>query len=175
MDDVAEAFVGRCPFVGGGGRRGEPALVDPAAMRAQRIEVFARQLEPAAGHQERPRHPGRGQPQDTLTGIERRAHPRGEILLAHSRPSLNKVLTARHVPALGIAPMSVFLKPRSAPGSVTPPEHDCHVLKRPRPRRKPLLWLMVDSDDRRHHFDRMRPAIETPLEPKGPALPNDLR
>ena len=79
MDHVAEAFVGGCPFVGGGGRRGEPALVDTSAMRPQRIKIFASQLQPAAGHQEGPRHPGRGQPQDPLTGIERRAHPHGKI------------------------------------------------------------------------------------------------
>ena len=61
VDDVAQALVGGCALVGGGGRRGEPALVDPAAVGAQGVEVLARQLEPAAGHQERPRHPGRGQ------------------------------------------------------------------------------------------------------------------
>src|SRR5262249_40923204 len=86
LDRVAEALVGGGAFVGGGGRRGEPALVDPAPGCAQGVEVFARQLEPAAGHQEGPRHPGRGQPADSLTGIERRAGPRGRTLLPHPRP-----------------------------------------------------------------------------------------
>ena len=91
VDHVAQSFVGGCSLVGGGRRGSKPALVDSPAVCSEGIEVFACQLEPAAGHQERPRHPGRGQPQDTLAGIERRAHLRGEIVLAHPHPSLYDV------------------------------------------------------------------------------------
>ena len=75
MDDVAQPFVGGRALVGGGGGRGEPALVDAAAVGPERVEVLRGQLEPAARHQERARHPGRGEPQDALAGFERRAGP----------------------------------------------------------------------------------------------------
>ena len=40
VDDVAQPLVGGCPFVGRRGRRGEPALVDAAAVGAQGVEVL---------------------------------------------------------------------------------------------------------------------------------------
>ena len=87
VDDVAQPLVGRRPFVGGGGGRGEPALVDPASVGAQGVEILGRQLEPPAGHQEGSRDPGRGQPQDTFARVERRANAGADVLIAHPSPS----------------------------------------------------------------------------------------
>ena len=56
-DDVAEAFVGRAVFVGGGRGGGEPAFVDAAAVQAVGVEVVGVELEPLAGLEEGARHP----------------------------------------------------------------------------------------------------------------------
>ncbi len=39
MNDVAEPFIGRAVVVGGGRGRGEPALVDAAAVQAEGVEI----------------------------------------------------------------------------------------------------------------------------------------
>ena len=56
--DVAQAFVLRGErAVGGFGGGGEPALVDAAAMRAERVQIARIELQPPAGHQKRSGHP----------------------------------------------------------------------------------------------------------------------
>ena len=95
VDDVAQPLVGRGPLVGGGGGRGEPALVDPAAVGPQGVEVLGGQLEPAAGHQERSRDPGRGQPQDTFARVERRADARRRCADRSSVPISRPMTRAR--------------------------------------------------------------------------------
>ena len=124
VDDVAESLVGRCPFVGRGGRRGEPALVDPAAVGAQGIEVLARQLEPAARHQERPRHPGRGQPQDPFTGLRApRAPARRDS--ARSSPSLSdSVFSMPDGPRSANQPANA----RSGTIAAIPPRRPCRTV-----------------------------------------------
>ena len=52
-------FVGRGLFVRGDGGRGEPALVDAAAVSSQGVVVGRVELESTAGLEERARHPGR--------------------------------------------------------------------------------------------------------------------
>src|SRR5207244_3010795 len=52
-----------------GGR--EPALVDAAAVRSERVVVLWGQLDAPAGHQEGPWDPGRGQAQNALARLER--------------------------------------------------------------------------------------------------------
>ena len=70
--DVAEALVGRrARAVVGVGRRREPALVDAAAMAAERIEIVGVQLAAAAGNHEGARHPARLEPQDAAAGVDR--------------------------------------------------------------------------------------------------------
>ena len=60
---VGKALVGRAIVVCGLGRRGEPSLVDAAAVEAEGVRVVGMQLEPQAGLQERARHPAGGEPQ----------------------------------------------------------------------------------------------------------------
>ena len=65
--DVAEALVvRRAGAVGGVGGGGEPALVDAAAVRAERVEIARIELQTAARHQERSRHPAGRKPHDAL-------------------------------------------------------------------------------------------------------------
>ncbi len=64
-DDIAQAFVGRAIFVGGGRGGGEPALVDAAAVQAERVKVIGMQLEALAGLEKGARHPARGESQKT--------------------------------------------------------------------------------------------------------------
>ncbi len=68
--DVAQALVRRAVFVGRFGGAGEPALVDTAAMRAERVPVARRQLDPLAGMQKAARHPGGRKPQQSAAGVE---------------------------------------------------------------------------------------------------------
>jgi hypothetical protein len=63
---VGKALVRRAIVVCGLGRRGEPSLVDAAAVEAEGVRVVGMQLEPQAGLQERTRHPTRGEPQQAL-------------------------------------------------------------------------------------------------------------
>ena len=62
----AQPFVPHAAFVGGFGRAGEPALVDAAAMGAVGVPIVGMQLDPLAGMQKRPRHPGGREPQQAL-------------------------------------------------------------------------------------------------------------
>src|SRR5258708_24637367 len=65
--DVAESFVRRGPrAVGGVGGGGEPALVDSAAMRAERVQVAWIKFQASAGHEEGSRHPARRESHDAL-------------------------------------------------------------------------------------------------------------
>ena len=139
VHDVAESLVGGCSLVGGRGRRGEPALVDAAAVGAQRVEVLACQLESAARHQERTRHPGRSQPQDPFTTFESRAHPRGQVFIAHRSSSLH--LSQAHETGHGRKRKPVKVNwgekaPLSCPAA---PARDSNVLRLLPFRRKPLL------------------------------------
>ena len=70
-DDETESFVGRGqrPVVGGR-RRGEPSLVDAAALAAESVIVIRVQLDPPARHAERTRHPRRREPQNSLPLLE---------------------------------------------------------------------------------------------------------
>ena len=57
--NIAEAFVRRGRrAIRGFRRRGEPALVDPAPVRAEGIDVIGMKLQPASGNHEGTRHPG---------------------------------------------------------------------------------------------------------------------
>src|SRR6185437_9518384 len=62
--------------------------------------VLGRELQPRARHQERPGDPGRGQPENPLARIERRAHLPGVWLIAHPN----------------ISPRAQWSAPRSPPG-----------------------------------------------------------
>ena len=55
-------------------RRGKPALVDAAAMRAERIEVIGMQAQPAARLHERARNPAGFEPENPVAGIDRVLH-----------------------------------------------------------------------------------------------------
>jgi len=58
--DVAQPFIPRrARAVVGGGRRGEPALVDAAAVRPERIEIVRMQLQPSAWNPRRSAAPNR--------------------------------------------------------------------------------------------------------------------
>jgi hypothetical protein len=61
--DVAEAFILRCAgaIIGPGSGR-EPAFVDASTVRAEGIEVARVEFQSTSGHQERTRHPTRGEP-----------------------------------------------------------------------------------------------------------------
>jgi len=77
VNDIAEALILGRAFIGGRRGGGEPALVDAAAVGAERIDVLRRQLDAPAGHQEGARHPGGGQPQQSFAGLEGRANDGG--------------------------------------------------------------------------------------------------
>ena len=70
--DEAEALVlaGLRPVVRRRGG-GKPPFVDPAPVPAEGIVVGGVELDPAAGHAERPRHPRRREPKDALALLER--------------------------------------------------------------------------------------------------------
>ena len=69
--DIAEALVfRRAGAVGGLGGGRKPALVDAAAMRAQRVQIARIQFQPAARHQEGARHPAGRKSDDALAGRE---------------------------------------------------------------------------------------------------------
>ena len=69
--DVAESLVlRRSGSVVGIGRRGEPALVDAAAVGAEGVEIARVQLQPASGHQKRSGNPAGRQPDKPVTGGE---------------------------------------------------------------------------------------------------------
>src|SRR5260370_6222021 len=61
MNNIAEPLVRRRAFVGGSRGRRKPPLVDAATLGAPGGQVVCVQLEPAARHQARSRHPGWGQ------------------------------------------------------------------------------------------------------------------
>ena len=70
--DVAQPLVGgRARAVVGVGRRREPALVDAAAVAAERIQIARVELEPFARNHERTRHPARLEPQHSATRVYR--------------------------------------------------------------------------------------------------------
>ena len=93
--DVTQPLVGGGVFVGGHRRRAEPALVDPPALRAEGVVVLRPKFDALAGHEERARHPGRGEAQDALGGLERLAHV-GVVRLRVRRQDLGSVLGGRH-------------------------------------------------------------------------------
>jgi hypothetical protein len=63
--DVAQPFVRRAVFIGGGRGGGEPAFVDAAAVQAEGVEVIGMQFEAFAGLEKGARHPARRQPQQS--------------------------------------------------------------------------------------------------------------
>jgi hypothetical protein len=63
--DVAQAFVRRPVFIGGGRGGGEPALIDAAPVQAEGVKVIGMEFEAFAGLKEGARHPARRQPQQT--------------------------------------------------------------------------------------------------------------
>jgi hypothetical protein len=67
---VAQSFVVRCPgTVRCVRRRREPALVDAAAVRPERVQIVGMQPEPPAGDHERARDPARLEPQNAGAGV----------------------------------------------------------------------------------------------------------
>ena len=81
-DDVAQPFVRRAVFVGGGRGGGEPAFVDAAAVQAEGVEVVRVQLEALARLEKRARHPaGREAQQGRPFRTERFLHEALDIFL----------------------------------------------------------------------------------------------
>jgi hypothetical protein len=64
-NDVAEAFVGRAVFVGGGSGGSKPAFVDAAAIETEGIEIVRMKFEAFAGLEERARDPARRKSKQT--------------------------------------------------------------------------------------------------------------
>ncbi len=69
--DIAEPLVSRSTgTVVGAGCRGEPALVDTAAVSAERVKVAGIELEAATGHEEGTGHPTGSKPHDAAALVE---------------------------------------------------------------------------------------------------------
>ena len=72
----AEPFVPHSAFVRRFGGAAEPTLVDPAPVGTESVIIARVQLDSASGVQERSRHPGRRQSQQTIAGVHRRIENR---------------------------------------------------------------------------------------------------
>jgi hypothetical protein len=77
--DVAEAFIGYAILIGSGSGRGEPALVDAAAIEAEGVKVIGMKLQALAGLKERARHPGGGHAEQAAVVLERAFEKRLDV------------------------------------------------------------------------------------------------